>query len=134
MNSSRLTFAFAQHKKGARDRLRSRDIFGSRKGPRFWRLTVIRHIVFFSAKRPEDVETIHEGLKTLGTIPHSQFFEVSLNSKVDPYGNDVDVVVYAEFADEDALAAYKAHPTYAETTARVRPMREMRYSADFRAS
>ena len=29
-----------------------------------------------------------------------------------------------------ALEAYKAHPIWADTTAKVRPMREMRYSAD----
>jgi quinol monooxygenase YgiN len=39
-------------------------------------------------------------------------------------------VVYAEFEDAAALAAYKAHPVYAETTAKVKPMRELRYSAD----
>jgi len=91
---------------------------------------LIRHIVFFSAKRREDVETIREGLKALGTIPHSSHFEVSLNTKVDPLSDEIDIVVYAEFPDDAALAAYKAHPTYAETTARVRPMREMRFSAD----
>jgi quinol monooxygenase YgiN len=46
----------------------------------------------------------------------------------------VDVVVYGEFADEAALSAYKNHPTYAETTALVRPMRELRLSADVVAS
>lgn len=91
---------------------------------------MIRHIVFFSAKRREDVGAIHDGLSALGTIPHSTNFEVSLNTKVDPLSDEVDVVVYAEFPDEAALAAYKAHPTYAETTAKVRPMRELRLSAD----
>lgn len=91
---------------------------------------MIRHIVFFSAKRPENVEAIREGLKALGTIPHSTLFEVSLNSKVDPQSNEVDVVVYAEFPDAAALAAYKAHPTYAQTTAKVRPLRELRVCAD----
>jgi hypothetical protein len=43
------------------------------------------------------------------------------------------VVVYAEFADASELAAYKAHPTYAEATRRVRPLRELRLSADFEA-
>jgi quinol monooxygenase YgiN len=94
---------------------------------------LIRHIVFFSAKRREDMETIRQGLKALGTIPHSTHFEVSLNTKVDPLSNEIDVVVYAEFADEAALAAYKAHPTYSETTAKVRPMRELRVSADVKA-
>lgn len=91
---------------------------------------MIRHIVFFSAKRREDVGAIRDGLGALGTIPHSTNFEVSLNTKVDPLSDEVDIVVYAEFPDEAALAAYKAHPTYAETTAKVRPMRELRLSAD----
>ena len=94
---------------------------------------MIRHIVFFSAKRREDLETIRDGLKALGTIPYSTLFEVSVNTKVDPLSDEIDVVVYAEFPDETALAAYKAHPTYAETTARVRPMRELRFSADVEA-
>ena len=91
---------------------------------------MIRHIVFFSAKRRDDLETIRDKLNALGTIPHSTLFEVSLNTKVDPLSDEIDLVVYAEFPDEAALAAYKAHPTYAETIARVRPMRELRLSAD----
>jgi hypothetical protein len=95
---------------------------------------LIRHIVFFSAKRREDVEAIRAGLSRLAAIPHSSHFEVSLNSKVDPLCDQVDVVVYAEFADAAALAAYKADPVYAEATREVRPLRELRYSADFEAS
>lgn len=91
---------------------------------------MIRHIVFFSAKRKEDVQAIRSGLLALGTIPHSSHFEVTINTKVDPLCDAIDLVVYAEFADEAALAAYKAHPTYDETTRKVRPMREMRFSAD----
>lgn len=95
---------------------------------------MIRHIVFFSAKDKADVPAIVEGLRTLAAIPHSLLFEVTENSKVDPIGNDVDVVVYGEFADEAALAAYKAHPIYAESTRRVRPLRELRFSADIPAT
>jgi hypothetical protein len=94
---------------------------------------VIRHIVFFTAKAGDNIDAICEGLSLLGTIPHSQHFEVSRNSKIDQISNEVDVVVYAEFADSAALAAYKAHPTYAEATRRVRPLRELRLSADFSA-
>ena len=93
---------------------------------------MIRHIVFFTA-RPEHLDAVVEGLELLGQIPHHTHFEVSRNDKVDLYGNEVDVVVYAEFADEAALAAYKAHPLYAEATKRVRPLRELRYAADFKA-
>lgn len=95
---------------------------------------MIRHIVFFSAKRSEDVEAVRAGLSRLAAIPHSSRFEVSLNSKVDPLSDEVDVVVYAEFADAAALAAYKADPIYAEATREVRPLRELRYSADFEAA
>ncbi len=91
---------------------------------------MIRHIVFFSAKREEDIAAVRDGLRALASIPHSDHFEVTFNTKVDPMGNEIDVVVYAEFADEAALAAYKAHPTYDETTRKVRPMRELRFSAD----
>lgn len=91
---------------------------------------MIRHIVFFSVARPEDAPLVEAGLRALASIPHSTVFEVSRNQKVDPLSSEVDVVVYAEFADDAALAAYKAHPIYAETTRKVRPMREMRISAD----
>jgi quinol monooxygenase YgiN len=90
---------------------------------------VIRHIVFFTAK-PANLDAVVEGLELLGQIPHSEHFEVTRNTKVDQFGNDIDVVVYAEFADEAALAAYKAHPLYAEATRRVRPLREQRFAAD----
>jgi hypothetical protein len=95
---------------------------------------LIRHIVFFSARRKENVEAVRTGLLALGKIPHSSHFEVTLNTKVDPLSDEIDVVVYAEFADAAALAAYKAHPLYADTTSKVRPLRELRYSADVTAS
>ena len=91
---------------------------------------MIRHIVFFSAKRQEDLEAIRWGLSALADIPHSSLFEVSLNTKVDPLSDEIDVVVYAEFADDAALAAYKAHPLYGQAIRNVRPIRELRYSAD----
>ena len=97
-----------------------------------WSFSVIRHIVFFTAK-PENLDAVVDGLELLGQIPHALHFEVVRNSKVDLFANDVDVVVYGEFVDEAALAAYKAHPLYAEATKRVRPLRELRYAADFNA-
>ena len=91
---------------------------------------MIRHIVFFSAKAGEDIAAIKGGLELLGRIPHSRTFEVSLNTKMDPLCDAIDVVVYAEFADQAALTAYKAHPIYAEATRKVKPLRDRRYSAD----
>lgn len=95
---------------------------------------MIRHIVFFTAKRAEDVGTIRRLLGRLGEIPQALAFEVAANAKLDPLGNEIDIVVYGEFADEAALAAWKAHPLYHETTQAVRPLRELRYSADFRSA
>ncbi|MEO5806825.1 Dabb family protein [Devosia sp.] len=91
---------------------------------------MIRHIVFFTAKTDDNLDAICAGLALLGTIPHASHFEVAGNTKVDQISNEVDIVVYAEFADAAALAAYKAHPTYAEATRRVQPLRELRLSAD----
>lgn len=93
---------------------------------------MIRHIVFFTA-RPENLDEVVAGLDLLRQIPHARHFEVVRNRKVDLFANEVDVVVYAEFEDDAALAAYKAHPLYAEATRRVRPLRELRFAADFEA-
>jgi hypothetical protein len=91
---------------------------------------MIRHIVFFSARDPDDIEAIRAGLSALGRIPHHQKFDVSLNRKTDPISDAIDVVVYAEFADDAALNAYRAHPIYRETVKAVKPLRELRFSAD----
>lgn len=96
---------------------------------------MIRHIVFFSAADPKDIQAIQDGLMMLKDIPEAQHFEVGRNIKSDAIsGPKIDVVVYAEFADEAALAAYKANPIYDACIARVRPMREMRIAADFEAN
>ena len=91
----------------------------------------IRHVVFFSAKDRKDLPRIVEGLLRLGGIPHSNCFEEVENSRADAFSSEVDVVVYAEFADAKALAAYKAHPIYQESIDLVRPLRELRIAADF---
>ena len=94
---------------------------------------MIRHIVFFSAKSPENAEKIRDGLKMLAAIPHVAKFEAALNRKTDPLSSGVDVVVYAEFADDAALNAYRAHPVYRECISIVKPLRELRLSADIEA-
>jgi hypothetical protein len=93
---------------------------------------MIRHIVFFSVKSSIGVDAVEQNLKKLGQIRHSSHFEVVRNSKVDPMCDRIDLVVYAEFRDEHALAAYKADPLYDQTTRKVRPLRELRFSADYR--
>lgn len=92
---------------------------------------MIRHIVFFSAKTPETIEAIRRGLSILTGIPHALKLEIAENRKSDPLSAEVDIVVYGEFKDHAALAAYKAHELYAEAIRRVRPLRELRLAADY---
>jgi hypothetical protein len=92
---------------------------------------MIRHIVFFSAKRKSNVDAIVRGLGILAQIPHVRRFEVAKNRKTDPLSVEVDIVVYGEFDDEAALQAYKAHPIYEEATRCVRPLRDLRLAAHY---
>lgn len=91
---------------------------------------MIRHIVFFTLKDPREAPDIIGHLKRLGTIPGSTLFEVTQNRKADLFGNEIDIVVYSEFPNIDALHAYKKHPTYIDVTNTVRPRRELRFAAD----
>ncbi|MEI5664363.1 Dabb family protein [Bosea sp. CCNWLW174] len=72
---------------------------------------MIRHIVFFTVKHAEDLDRTRRLLNRLGEIPHALAFEVAANAMIDPIGDAADIVVYGEFADEAALAAWRAHPT-----------------------
>lgn len=91
----------------------------------------IRHAVFFSCKDKADIDRVVEGLSMLADIPHASHFEVRRNLNKDRFANDVDVIVYAEFADEVAMQAYRNHEIYDACTALVRPLRDMRIAADF---
>jgi quinol monooxygenase YgiN len=92
---------------------------------------MIRHIVFFTVK-PENVEAVRAGLSILTEIPHARLLEIGTNVKTDGFHQGIDLVVYGEFDDEAALAAYKAHPLYEESIRRVKPLREERFAADYR--
>lgn len=93
---------------------------------------MIRHIVFFTVKRPENRDAVFEGLKLLETIPDSIRLEIRPNLNSDPISPDgPDFVVYGEFEDEAQLAAYKAHPLYTKSIELVRPLRDTRTAADF---
>ncbi len=92
---------------------------------------MIRHIVLFSAKRTEDVDTILAALGRLRAIPEAERLEVVRNARLDQLSDEIDVIVYGEFADAEALARYKAHPIYQETIGIVRPLRDLRIAVDF---
>lgn len=92
---------------------------------------MIRHIVLFTAKDKRDIDKLVDGLSLLTTIPHASRLEIARNQKTDQIGNDIDVVVYGEFKNEAALAAFKAHYLYDDAIKRVRPLREVRSAADY---
>lgn len=94
---------------------------------------MIRHIVLFRAANPEDALAVRDGLRNLQTIPAASRLEVEFNGRMDPWSDEIDVVVYGEFEDEDALAAFKAHPTYDATIRIVKPLRDLRIAVDYQA-
>ncbi len=95
---------------------------------------MIRHIACLTVKHAEDLDRTRRLLNRLGEIPHALAFEVAANARIDPIGDAADIAVYGEFADEAALATWKAKPIYQERTQVVRPLRELRWSADFRSA
>ena len=92
---------------------------------------LIRHVVLFSVRDPADLDTVEAGLKILETNPHATRLAVRRNLRHDGLSGEIDLVVYGEFTDEAALEAYKAHPTYEESIAAVRPLRDIRIVVDF---
>ncbi len=94
---------------------------------------MIRHIVMFSAKEPTDIDTIYNGLKMLENIEGNWTLNISKNTKQDQISNDIDVVVYGEFPDKEALETYKSHPVYNDTIKIVRPLRDKRIAVDIPA-
>ena len=91
---------------------------------------MIRHIVYFSVRSADDRQRVLDGLRLLEANPHALHLEVGENLKLDSLGNEIDFVVYGEFADEAALEAFKAHPVYEASIAVVRPIRDLRIAAD----
>jgi quinol monooxygenase YgiN len=91
---------------------------------------MIRHVVYFSVRSEADRDRVLSGLRLLEANPHALHLEVGENLKLDSLGNDIDFVVYGEFADEAALEAFKAHPVYEASIAVVRPIRDLRIAAD----
>lgn len=87
----------------------------------------------FTAKKPDYIDAVYNGLQMLENIEGDWVLTVTKNKKVDQIGNDIDVVVYGEFADDAALATYKAHPIYSECIDVVRPLRDKRIAVDIPA-
>ncbi len=91
---------------------------------------MIRHIVFFTVQ--EEHLGGGEG-RTVDPDRHSARAAAGNRHQCEDRsaGYEIDLVVYGEFDDEAALAAYKAHPDYQRSIERVRPLREKRIAADY---
>lgn len=92
---------------------------------------MIKHIVAFSAKNPDDVPTIKDALEKMRSIPTVRHWEVSRNAKRDSLSKEIDVVIYSEFDSWSDLEAFQAHPTYQHTIDVVRPLRDQRVVVDY---
>ncbi len=66
----------------------------------------------------------------LTKIPHGKV-EIGRNTALDTLSQNVDFIVYGEFADAEELALYKSHSTYQHCIDVVRPLRDLRIAADF---
>ena len=95
---------------------------------------MIRHIVMFSSPNEADREAIYRGLSVLTQIEHAAVLEVSYNEKIDQIANDIDIIVYGEFATIEPDRANKAHPLYDESIPQVRHRREVRVAAHYTVS
>jgi len=94
---------------------------------------MIRHIVMFSAKSPDKIDAVYNGLKMLEGIEGNWLLTVTKNKKVDQIENEIDVVVYGEFPDQEALDTYKSHQIYQDCIDVVRPLRDKRIAVDVAA-
>jgi hypothetical protein len=93
---------------------------------------MIRHIVFFKCKTPQDREAVRHGLNLLTGIGDCRHIEIGVNRRLDALCEDApDFIVHGLFDSEAQLAAFKAHPLYQQAIAIVRPRRDMRIAADF---
>ncbi len=95
---------------------------------------MIRHIVMFSCKQEADRDTIYRGLSVLTQIQHASLLEISYNEKIDQIANEIDIVVYGEFATIEDFRAYKADPIYQKSIDLVRHLRDVRVAADYTVS
>ena len=91
---------------------------------------MLRHIVMFTLKRPDDapkVKALLDSCKTL--VPGIHEFDVGI--RTDGLEANCDVVLVSTFEDADALAAYQPHPHHQGVVAQIREMAASRHVFDY---
>jgi hypothetical protein len=97
---------------------------------------MIKHIVMWNVlgQSPEDKHSAATQVKAgfealLGQIPGLLRLEVGMDISRVSYA--CDIVLYSEFVDEAALAAYATHPAHLEVRDRISGLRIARYQVDY---
>ncbi len=91
---------------------------------------MIRHIVIFTLKRPEDAPKVKALLDSCkGLVPGMHEFDVGI--KTEGLEANCDVVLISTFEDAAALAAYQPHPHHQGVVAQIREMAASRYVLDY---
>ncbi|MDI1350691.1 Dabb family protein [Aquabacterium sp.] len=91
---------------------------------------MIRHIVMFQLKRPEDAPQVKALLDSCkGLVPGMHEFDVGI--KTEGLEATADVVLVSTFADAAALAAYQPHPHHQGVVAQIREMAAGRQVIDY---
>jgi quinol monooxygenase YgiN len=91
---------------------------------------MLRHIVMWTLKRPEDAAKMKQLLDSCkGIVPGMHEFDVGI--KTDGLDANCDVVVVSTFENADALAAYIPHPHHQGVVAQIREMADSRHVLDF---
>ena len=91
---------------------------------------MIRHIVIFTLKRPEDAPKVKALLDSCkGLVPGMHEFDVGI--KTEGLEANADVVLISTFEDAAALAAYQPHPHHQGVVAQIREMAASRHVLDY---
>ncbi|MBA5723609.1 Dabb family protein [Candidatus Liberibacter sp.] len=91
---------------------------------------MLRHIVFFTVS-PENYEDVCSGLSDLIGIPHVRLLEIGKNLRIDSWSQEIDLVVYGEFDDQESLDSFKKHPLYQSAVSKVVNLRKLRFAVDY---
>lgn len=91
---------------------------------------MLRHIVMFTLKRPEDAPKVKALLDSCkGLVPGMHEFDVGI--KTDGLEANCDVVLVSTFEDKAALDAYAPHPHHQGVVAQIREMAASRHVIDY---
>ena len=90
----------------------------------------VKHIVMWKLKNPDDATGFKAQLDTcIDLVAGMRCFEVGI--RMPGLDANCDVVLYSEFDDAAALAAYQNHPHHQQISAALGALRESRSVLDF---